>query len=81
MLLSGIPCIVTVMAERPVRFRAVVRYIGEVLWGKGEWVGVEVAESVIPPEAKDLTWNDGEVQGGEPDYARGLVRSADRLSS
>ncbi|KAL8278963.1 hypothetical protein RQP46_008632 [Phenoliferia psychrophenolica] len=62
-LLSGIPCIVTVAADKPTRFRATVRYIGQVLWTNGQWIGIEVAESAIPDEARDLDWNDGSVAG------------------
>ncbi|KAK4700993.1 hypothetical protein P7C70_g5244, partial [Phenoliferia sp. Uapishka_3] len=62
-LLSGIPCIVTVAADRPTRFRATVRYIGQVLWTDGQWIGIEVAESSVPDEARDLDWNDGTVAG------------------
>lgn len=62
-MLSGIPCIVTVAAEKDksMRFRASVRYLGGVLWAPGQWVGIEVAESAIPDEARDLAWNQGDV--------------------
>ncbi|KAI5475915.1 SNF7 family protein, charged multivesicular body protein 2A [Pseudohyphozyma bogoriensis] len=60
-LLSGIPCIVNLAGERPTRFRAAVRYIGGVLWESGQWIGIEVPESAIPDEARDLAWNEGEV--------------------
>lgn len=76
-LLSGIPCIVTVLYQPPIereeqdrggkqiRFKASVRYVGGVLWDSGQWVGVEVIESSIPVEVLGLDWNDGEVNGGE----------------
>ncbi|CEQ40320.1 SPOSA6832_01904 [Sporobolomyces salmonicolor] len=58
-LLAGIPCIVTVRGTKPIRVRATVRYIGNLVGEAGQWVGVEVAESAIPVEAKGLAWNDG----------------------
>ena len=44
-LLSGIPCIVTLATDKPARFRATVRYIGQVLWTDGQWIGIECALS------------------------------------
>lgn len=68
-LLSGIPCIVTVASdvptERPSRFKATVRYIGEVEHEEGQWVGVEVVESAIPAESLGLEWNEGCLGDGE----------------
>ncbi|KAM0752248.1 hypothetical protein T439DRAFT_204143 [Meredithblackwellia eburnea MCA 4105] len=58
-LLSGIPCIATVAVDKPTRFKASVRYIGTLQGKSGQWIGIEVAESAIPPEARDLAWNDG----------------------
>lgn len=45
---------------QPVKFRAVVKYLGKTFFGPGEWVGVEVAEREEMP-AKD--WIDGTVEG------------------
>ncbi|KAG0139972.1 hypothetical protein CROQUDRAFT_100770 [Cronartium quercuum f. sp. fusiforme G11] len=65
-LLCGIPCVVsttTVLADgmiQPVKFRAVVKYLGMTFFGPGEWVGVEVAEREDMP-AKN--WIDGSVEG------------------
>ncbi|GAA6062826.1 hypothetical protein JCM10212_002464 [Sporobolomyces blumeae] len=65
-LLSGIPCIVTVKGTRPIRMRAMVRYLGSMVGETGQWVGVEVPEETIPAEAKKLSWNDG--KKGEIEY-------------
>ncbi|GAA5983057.1 hypothetical protein JCM11641_004711 [Rhodosporidiobolus odoratus] len=62
-LLSGIPCIVTVRCDRPMRIKAMVRYIGQLIGESGQWVGVEAFESAIPAEAGGLGWNDGEKDG------------------
>ncbi|PLW17541.1 hypothetical protein PCANC_08028 [Puccinia coronata f. sp. avenae] len=65
-LLIGIPCVVattTTLAdglEQPVKFRAVVKYLGETFFGPGQWVGVEVAEK---EEMVHKAWNDGTVDG------------------
>lgn len=65
-LLFGIPCIVTLLTERSLRFRATVRYIGCIAGGTAEWVGVEVSEALIPREAVNLDWFDkGTMGGGE----------------
>ncbi|GAA5909334.1 hypothetical protein JCM8208_005647 [Rhodotorula glutinis] len=64
-LLAGIPCIVTVRAGggdqggKALRIKAQVRYIGGLVDGEGQWVGVEALESAIPPEAANLSWCDG----------------------
>ncbi|GAA5904309.1 uncharacterized protein JCM6883_006443 [Sporobolomyces salmoneus] len=65
-LLSGIPCIVTVKGTRPIRMRAMVRYLGSLVGETGQWVGVEIPEDTIPVEAKKLSWNDG--KKGEVEY-------------
>ncbi|GAA5845435.1 hypothetical protein JCM3766R1_006552 [Sporobolomyces carnicolor] len=65
-LLAGIPCIVTVKGTRPIRMRAMVRYLGSLAGETGQWVGVEVPEESIPAEAKKLNWNQG--QRGEVEY-------------
>lgn len=59
----GIPCVVTV---GPTKFRATVRYLGEVLFAEGSFVGVEVPlsqneEGVL--DRNDLKWHDGSVDG------------------
>ncbi|KAA1065265.1 hypothetical protein PGT21_008929 [Puccinia graminis f. sp. tritici] len=65
-LLIGIPCVVattTTAADglaQPVKFRAVVKYLGETFFGPGQWVGVEVAEK---EEMVHKDWNDGTVDG------------------
>lgn len=55
----GIPCVVTCGAQR---FKATVRYLGEVFFDQGTYVGVEV-----PFEGNDadqnLFWNNGTVDG------------------
>lgn len=45
---------------QPIKFRAVVKYLGETFFEPGQWVGVEVAEKENMP-SKD--WNDGAVDG------------------
>jgi dynactin complex subunit len=45
---------------QPVKFRAVVKYLGETFFGPGQWVGVEVAEK---EEMVHKDWNDGTVDG------------------
>ncbi|GAA6043806.1 hypothetical protein JCM8097_007720 [Rhodosporidiobolus ruineniae] len=78
-LLAGIPCIVTVRGTRPMRIKAMVRYIGQLVGEPGQWVGVEAAESVIPAEAQDLAWNDGSNGGivyfklSQPEPARTTI--------
>ena len=62
-LKMGIPCVVTV---GPTKFRATVRYLGEVLFADGSFVGVEVPlsqneEGVL--DRSDLKWHDGSVDG------------------
>ncbi|KAI8456911.1 hypothetical protein BY996DRAFT_4579021 [Phakopsora pachyrhizi] len=65
-LLIGIPCVVATTNKledgmvQPIKFRAVVKYLGEAFFGPGQWVGVEVAEKEDMPK-KD--WNDGTVDG------------------
>ncbi|GAA5928178.1 uncharacterized protein JCM15063_003808 [Sporobolomyces koalae] len=65
-LLSGIPCIVTVKGIRPIRMRAMVRYLGNLTGETGQWVGVEVSENLIPSDANKLDWNDG--KKGDVEY-------------
>ncbi|KAI9628726.1 hypothetical protein KEM48_011408 [Puccinia striiformis f. sp. tritici PST-130] len=65
-LLIGIPCVVATTItltdglEQPIKFRAVVKYLGETYFGPGQWVGVEVAEK---EEMIHKEWNDGTVNG------------------
>ncbi|KAH8929651.1 hypothetical protein BT69DRAFT_124623 [Atractiella rhizophila] len=60
----GIPCIVTTMGvTKPIKFRAMVRYIGKVLFDKGAWVGVEVDTRLIGKEHSKLKWHDGTFEG------------------
>lgn len=65
-LLIGIPCVVATNITlddglvQPVKFRAVVKYLGETFFGPGQWVGVEVAEK---EEMIKKEWNDGTVDG------------------
>lgn len=62
----GIPCVVATNITlddglvQPVKFRAVVKYLGETFFGPGQWVGVEVAEK---EEMIKKEWNDGTVDG------------------
>lgn len=57
MLKVGIPCVVTI---HKTKFRATVRYLGDVYFDSGTFVGVEVpvANNDLP---EDLEWNDGTV--------------------
>ena len=55
----GIPCVVT---SGPTRFKATVRYLGEVLFDTGSYVGVEIPVSGNNL-ADALKWNDGSVDG------------------
>ena len=65
-LLIGIPCVVATTTTgadglpQAVKFRAVVKYLGETYFGPGQWVGVEVAEK---EEMASKAWNDGTVAG------------------
>ncbi|GAA5821747.1 hypothetical protein JCM3770_003160 [Rhodotorula araucariae] len=53
-------------AGKALRIKAQVRYIGELVDERGQWVGVEAIASAIPPEADSLEWGDG--QRGEVRY-------------
>ncbi|EGG06777.1 uncharacterized protein MELLADRAFT_62956 [Melampsora larici-populina 98AG31] len=65
-LLVGIPCVVATTTTlpdgmiQPIKFRAVVKYLGKTFFGSGEWVGVEVAEKENMPEKE---WNEGMIDG------------------
>ena len=56
-LKQGIPCVVTL---RQIKFRATVRYLGEVKFDQGSFVGVEVPMTAETSGLK-LDWNDGSV--------------------
>jgi dynactin complex subunit len=45
--------------------RAMVRYLGSLAGETGQWVGVEVPETLIPDEARKLSWNNGSRGEGE----------------
>lgn len=54
-------------ATEQIKLKATVRYIGEVLFSSGTFVGVEVPETAIAlaqdVENGHLEWNDGSVDG------------------
>jgi len=68
----GIPCVVT---SGPAKFKATVRYLGEVLFDSGTFVGVEVSQTSADdenedPSTADLLWNDGSVNGVRVSFQR-----------
>jgi hypothetical protein len=73
----GIPCVVT---SGPAKFKATVRYLGEVLFDSGTFVGVEVSQSSADdenedPSTADLLWNDGSVDGVRVSFQRISISS------